>query len=69
MPFDPLQSNCSYCGAAAGVECDWGGVENHPRFHADRLEVEQFSEAITQGAADTQEWKTAVDGAAADLVD
>lgn len=68
MSLDPLKANCSFCGSAAGAECVWDKAD-HPRFHAERLEVEQFSEAIVQGAADPQEWRTAVDTAAAELVD
>lgn len=68
MPFDPLQSNCAHCGAARGVECDWGETKEHPRFHTDRLEVEEFSEAIAEGSEDPDKWKAAVLRAAADEV-
>jgi hypothetical protein len=70
MAFDPLQSNCAHCGVAAGVECDWSGdpPSEHPRFHSDRLEVEEFSEAIEQGQVDPKEWHDAVLRAAEDEV-
>lgn len=70
MAFDPLQSNCAHCGSAAGVACDWSGDPpgDHPLFHSDRLEVEQFSEAIKQGSADPNKWQAALMRAAADEV-
>ena len=70
MPFDPLQSNCAFCGAAKGVECAWAedAPADHPRFHSDRLEVEEFSEAIREGPEDPEKWKAALLSAAADEV-